>query len=479
MKMFAAGLATETNSFCPLPTRREDFQDDLFEGFIDDAHGIMRVWAELAAAGGHEFIRSPNLWAMPAGPVVQRDYEALREELIVGLRAALPVDIVLLNLHGAMVAHGYDDCEGDILKAVREVVGEKVVLAAELDPHANLTATMVEIADLLIEYKEWPHDDQGDRAREVFDLAVATAEGRVRPTMAVAPANVIVMIPTKEGAGRIVADEARRLERLPGMLSVSVNIGFPWSDSEHLGTKVLAVSDNDPDLACRVATQLAEHIANHRHEFEVAPGALEPDRALDAALNTEGTTILCEYGDVITGGGAGDATHLLHRLIARDVRHACYAAIWDPQAVEICSTVGEGTTIDLRIGGKCSHLSGDPIDLEASIVTVRRNYEHRLSDGFAFDGGTIVHLRTNTDLDIILASKRFPVLYPGLFGDLGIDLATKRIIAIKAYRMAQIHFSPVSTRFLFVETPTAQSGMLNSLPYRRFKRNLWPFRSGR
>ena len=35
----------------------------------------------------------------------------------------MPVDGVLLGLHGAMVAHGYDDVEGDIIERARAIVG--------------------------------------------------------------------------------------------------------------------------------------------------------------------------------------------------------------------------------------------------------------------------------------------------------------------------------------------------------------------
>jgi len=33
------------------------------------------------------------------------------------VKAALPLDAVLINVHGAMVADGYDDCEGDLWPA--------------------------------------------------------------------------------------------------------------------------------------------------------------------------------------------------------------------------------------------------------------------------------------------------------------------------------------------------------------------------
>ena len=47
--------------------------------------------------------------------------EEFRDEILTQLRAAMPVDGVVLGLHGAMVAHGYDDVEGDLLSKVRHV----------------------------------------------------------------------------------------------------------------------------------------------------------------------------------------------------------------------------------------------------------------------------------------------------------------------------------------------------------------------
>ena len=50
--------------------------------------------------------------AQPSGTTTRHAYETLRAELLSDLKKAMPVDMVLLGLHGAMVADGYDDCEG-------------------------------------------------------------------------------------------------------------------------------------------------------------------------------------------------------------------------------------------------------------------------------------------------------------------------------------------------------------------------------
>ena len=108
--------------------------------------------------------------APPAGPTVRHVWEGFRDEILADLRRAMPVDAVLLNLHGAMVADGYDDCEGDLLARVRAIVGPDVPVGAELDPHCHVTPLMVEQATVLVLYKEFPHTDFAERAEDLFRL---------------------------------------------------------------------------------------------------------------------------------------------------------------------------------------------------------------------------------------------------------------------------------------------------------------------
>jgi len=108
----------------------------------------------------------------------------------------MPVDVVLLMLHGAMVAQGYDDCEEDMIRRVRDIVGPTTVIGVELDLHCHLSPSLIAPADVVIADKEYPHIDINDRARELFDLAVATKLGNVRPTMALFDCRMVGLYPT-------------------------------------------------------------------------------------------------------------------------------------------------------------------------------------------------------------------------------------------------------------------------------------------
>jgi len=186
LKLFIAGLATETNTFAPLPTGRAAFLADYSRRNGTRAPPSLsniglKAWRELAEADGHEVVESISTFAQPGGTTLRGVYEELRDTLLDDLRAALPVDGVLLFMHGAMVAEGYDDCEGDTLEQVRALIGPDVTIGVEIDLHCHLTEAMRRAADVMVIYKEYPHTDIVDRARDLYPLVIGTAERRIRP----------------------------------------------------------------------------------------------------------------------------------------------------------------------------------------------------------------------------------------------------------------------------------------------------------
>ena len=144
----------------------------------------LHIWRAQAEAEGHAVVEGLCAFAQPAGRTIRRVYEGYRDRILAEAQAALPLDLVLVNMHGAMVAEGYDDCEGDLLASLRAVIGEDAVLGGELDLHCHITPTMLEAATALVTYKEYPHIDIGERAEELFRLCRDAALGRCAPVMA-------------------------------------------------------------------------------------------------------------------------------------------------------------------------------------------------------------------------------------------------------------------------------------------------------
>ena len=206
-----------------------------------------------AKQDGFELIEGSCFAASPAGTTNRADYETMRDEILGQLEAAMPVDGLLLGLHGAMVAHGYDDVEGDIIERARAIVGPKCVIGVELDPHCHLTLKRVSGADIIVLYKEFPHTDVVERAEDVLDLVLATLRGKIKPVMSVYDCRQIQSYPTTIQPMRGLVDRIKAMEGKDGILSVSIAHCFPYGDVAEIGTRVLVIADGDKKKADALA----------------------------------------------------------------------------------------------------------------------------------------------------------------------------------------------------------------------------------
>src|SRR5262245_7441096 len=193
-------------------------------------------------------------FALPAGLTSQQAWVRLRDRLLGELEAALPVDGVLLTLHGAMAAHGVVDCESDLVSAIRRATGAEAAIGALLDCHCDVPASLLDVADVVIAFKEYPHTDTEERAEELAQIVIDTAVRKVKPVIATFDCRMVGAYPTTSQPMRDFVDQ--RLtgsESLPGILSVSLAHGFPFSDVPALGANMLVVAVGDEGRAGELA----------------------------------------------------------------------------------------------------------------------------------------------------------------------------------------------------------------------------------
>jgi microcystin degradation protein MlrC len=478
MRVFAATLGTETNTFSPIPTSYESFAArGLYRAGEHPDHPTLftgPLWAarERAKTRNWHVIEGLCAFAQPAGPTVRAAYERLRDELLADLKAALPVDMVLLGLHGAMVAEGYEDCEGDLLARVRALVGDKTVIGAELDPHCHLTEAMTRHADALICFKEYPHTDFLERARELVDLCAAAADGRVKPVMSVYDCRMISTYHTPAEPMRSYVDRLKALEGKDGVLSVSVAHGFPWGDVPDQGTRILVVTDGRRAAGDALAEKLGRELIGLRGR--TFPAYLGLAEALDrAAAAPAGPIVLADSADNPGGGAPGDSTFVLAELFRRAMREACLGPLYDPQAVAFCHAVGAGARLPLRIGGKTSPVSGAPLDVEAEVLHVARDASQAFGKARA-PMGDAATIRVR-GVDIVLVGERCQATGTDLFTAQGVDPAAKRYIVVKSSQHFHAAFAPLAKEVLYIGGPGAIDTDFAALPFRRTARPKWPF----
>jgi microcystin degradation protein MlrC len=469
LRIFTATLVTETNTFSPIPTGRKAFDRSLKQPDV----ASMSQWRAMAERDGHTIVESIAAVAQPAGLTVRAVYEELRDEILTDLKAALPVDVVLLYLHGAMVAEGYDDCEGDVLERCRRLAGERAVIGAELDLHAHLTPQMLASANAIVAYKEYPHVDIVDRARDLYRICVDSASGKTRPVMAAFDCRTIGMFPTTAEPMRSFVDDLSARER-DGILSLSLVHGFPYGDVPEAGVKMLAIADGDEALAHEVAQEYGRRFLGIREKSLLR--AMPLGEALDAvvAMNAARPIVLADVADNAGGGAPGDSTFLLRALLERGVDNVATGTYYDPLAVDACFEAGEGAHIDLRFGGKMGVASGDPIDAR---VEVRRlleaHHQDYMDDSRPSVLGRSAWIRVR-GVDVVLASVRTQVFSTNAFTGLGIVLENKRAVVVKSSHHFWRKFAPIASRVIHVGSPGALTADFAAIDYRKRDLRYWP-----
>jgi microcystin degradation protein MlrC len=478
MRVFFAGIVTETNTFATLPTgmghylesglhRRGDVRED------KDLTPAERRLREMAAAKGHELVQGLTAHAQPLGRTVGSVWQSLRDELLADLRAAMPVQAVVLMLHGAMVAEGSDDCEGELISRVREIVGPNVAIGVELDLHCHTTQAMLTQCDVLISYKEYPHTDVVARLEEVWRLTLATAAGHIRPVTAAWDCRMVSFWHTTREPMISFVQRMKALEGQDAVLSISFGHGFPYGDVVDNGAKVWVITDNDRPKAAALAEQLGREIWAMREQTRPAVSPL--NTVLDAMLTVPlgKPVVIADRADNPGGGAMGDSTFVLRALVERGIGNVALGAFWDPGALACCRDAGVGASFDLRLGGKCGPASGDPVDLR---VTVRAVLDAHAQDfaGHHFDCGASAWVSTDDGLDLVIISKRQQVFGTDVFTGLGVDLAAKRAVVVKSSQHFHAAFAPIASRVYYADTPGLLRSDLENMVYQKRSMNFWP-----
>ncbi|MBV8636518.1 MAG: M81 family metallopeptidase, partial [Candidatus Eremiobacteraeota bacterium] len=430
------------------------------------------AWRESSASHGHEIIESVAAIAEPAGITVRKVYEDLRNRILRDLQAAMPIDTVLLYLHGAMVAEGYDDCEGDLLQRVRAIVGDRAVVGAELDLHAHLTGTMTSAANVIILYKEYPHVDIVDRAHDLYRLCTLAAAGVITPVSAVYDCRTNGLFPTTREPLRSLVDDMFSREG-NDVLSLSLVHGFPYGDVAGAGAKVLAIADHDRELALRVATEFGERFCTIRDDAQLSATPFE--EAIDLALaEPHGRVVMADVADNAGGGAPGDSTFILRRLLQRGATDVVSGTYYDPVAVDLCFEAGLGASFTLRIGGKLGPSSGMPVDAEVTVCGLsERHTQDAMDDSGIVPLGRSAWVRVGS-IELVLCSIRSQVFAPTVFTNLGIDLCAAKLIVVKSTHHFYGKFAPLASRVLYASSPGALSTDFETIPYEKRDLDYWP-----
>ncbi|MGA8103705.1 MAG: M81 family metallopeptidase [Candidatus Acidiferrales bacterium] len=486
MRIAAGLIYHESNTFFSQATTLARFEEkDLHYGreILDHWKATcseMAGFMEGANRFGFELVPTVAAWGMPAGPLTKDTFEALSDSLISRLRQEMPLDGVLLGLHGAMVSESFPDADGELLRRVRHTIGSTMPLVVTLDYHANVTDEMVRWPDAMIGYDTYPHIDQAERGLEAAEIISRMVRDGMRPKLALARRSLfphILRQLTAEGPMAAAIALAHQLEQAPDMVSVSVAAGFPYSDVPDTGFSVFAVARDDQKVAARAAERVADFVWSRREEFQATlPSPAEAVR--EAIAQPAGLTVLVDVGDNLGAGTPGDGTVLLAELLRQQV-HGALVLLCDPQAVSAAVHAGVRQRLRVAVGAKVDTFHGSSVEIEGVVRTISDGVFKNIGpmrDGVVDDQGRTAVIDTGGVL-VVLTERRMPMWNLQQLRAIGIEPNRLSIIVVKAAIAYRAAYVPIARRIIEVDTPGLAAADVRTFSYKRLKRPMYPLDS--
>ena len=430
-------------------------------------------------ASGQDWEIVPTLWcaASPSAHVTAEAFEAIAGELVERIAAALPLDGVYLDLHGAMVTENHDDGEGELLRRVRAAIGPDVPLVVSLDLHGNVTPLMMAMADALVAYRTYPHVDMaltGSRSAEVLARLIGT---EARPAKAFRQVPYLIPIAWQATAMepcRTIYAELAGLEG-PAVPTLSFLPGFPAADFPDCGATVLAYGSTqahaDRAADAVLARVMASEAAFKGRVFSPEDGVAEAMRLAQIATKP---VVISDTQDNPGAGGDSDTMGMAHALVRGGAARAAIGVIVDPAAAAAAHAAGEGATIALSLGAK-SGIPGDGPLIGEFLV-------EKLSDGRfiapgPFYGGSRMNLGPSAclrigDVRIVVGSRKAQMADQAMYRQVGIEPTEQAILVNKSSVHFRADFEPIAETILVCAAPGPMPVDPAALPWRRLRPGL-------
>ena len=487
--VLTAELKHETNTFCNLPTTQANFAERgvlLGQDAIAarrDHNTELAGFMDVAAEHGWNIVEVLSADAPPGGPVTRAAFDALVDPIVAAAQAHRgQLHGILLGLHGAMVTAFSDDGEGELLRRLRQQVGPELPIAITLDPHANVSRAMCDLADIIVSYKTYPHTDMRSTAHHAASILQRTMQGEIHPvTLRVARPMLEEVDGGRTDMGPMVQRiaQARSYEQQPGVFAVSVNGGFASADIAEVGPTVLVTAQGDLAAHAHFAVALADTIWAGRLVAQndyLTPGEAAAICRQHAQRHTR-PIVVADYADNPGAGAYGDTTTLLAALLAEGVSDACFGTIADPQTVQQLNGHLPGDAVAILLGGKSNPLfGGPPLALRCTLIA--------LSDGNYVGSGAIIGGLTRTwgpsavirvdGIEILVVSLRSQVLDMEQFRAFGIEPQKKRVVALKSMQHFRAAFEPIAERVIVCDSGALCTLNYALLPYTRVPRPMFP-----
>jgi len=476
MRIGIARISQETSTFSTQPTDLEMIRnfgpahgqdvlggprllDDFVAGFLDEV-------------GDQELVGITRAQAMPAGPLTAEALGAIMGWFDRDLKRALPLDGLLLSLHGAFAGDTDPDVEGLVLERARQILGPEVPIAAAMDLHGNITRRKIAHADVIDAMHTHPHVDSRQTAQRVARTLMAAMRGEVSPVISAVKIPMITpaqnQLTLEPPLGDLMA-MTRQQEEMEGVLRSSVFAVQPWMDIPELGWCSVVVTNGDRALADRLARNLADLAWKERAAY--TQPCLTHVEALDVAFASHARpVVISDPADLMTGGGTGDSTWYLKELLARAPQDPCYLTMVDASAAQHMARAGEGARVQLELGGKLDNVHSTPVEVAGTVLRViPASPDRELPESM----GLTATLQVGSVIIVVfehLGPGSDPIIYSGA----GLDPRNAKILLAKSVVDYRAEYRGLAEIFLQGEAPGLAPSDLRRLDWHNIPRPLYP-----
>jgi microcystin degradation protein MlrC len=479
-------IQQETNSFSPVLTTLNDFKAFVLHYGADVEPAAKRTRFQLAGFyDAYEKFGKADIepipivcaWANTAGPLTTETWAHFKQVVAEGLAPHPDVAGVYLSLHGAMSVEGISDAEGDLLTDVRAQVGATVPIGVSFDLHANLTRRVVEQATFITAYRTNPHRDHVRVGYRTGKILMDAVRGKIKPVMAFRKLRLL------KGGGftldflapmRGIFRRMNRMERQPGVLSVSTFMVHLWMEDPELGWSTIAVTNGNRPLAEQLADELADLNWSVRHARHPQP--LTPEAAIAKLRRNRwrlraGTAVLCDASDAVSAGAPGENTWVLRALADEAPDLVAYVPIRDEAVATQLYDLPEGAAVDVAVGAKIERKYNEPYRLRGTLVG---KYLTRPTKAHSFSKAVVV--RQNNTF-VIVTEQPQAVFYPRFYTELGLNLWKADVVVVKNLFPFRYFFLPYNRLTLNVVTPGTTHIDVKQLRYEQIPRPIYPLDS--
>ncbi|HBK86169.1 MAG TPA: hypothetical protein DDZ53_09095 [Firmicutes bacterium] len=483
MRVAIAEFFHETCTFCPDPTtiellephvrRGQAILDHLTGGYM---HGYKQALDEVQA----ELVPLLEAGGAPGPYTSWLDtacFDKYTDEIVAGLREAGEVDGVLLSLHGAMAVQGVPKPEAEIVRRVRQAVGDKPIIVT-LDLHANEDAELTDVADAVFVIKTYPHLDTEQTGYAAARCLIDTIQGRFQPRQALRKPGIIsasIYQATDYPPVRTLLERCREWEKQDKVRWVAVAPGFAYADVPDVGLSVIAVTNGDQALADKIAQDVSDLAWSLRESFcQPLPN---PQEAVAEAL------ALIRQGQrpVVLADGAdrtGDSTHMLQELLNQGVKNFAIPGIADPVvAKQLEATAQVGDKVKVSVGGWASEFSGAPVEISGVIEFMGRpkyTLVGPMGKGRQVQDGLVIRLNLGYNNHVVISERMRGANDSAGFTAVDIDVDSLDVVVLKDRVHHRAFWDTVAKADIKVDAPGIGAADLSTLHYDNVPDDIYP-----